>query len=749
MREQLGAMVPALSRKIIMKECHMLLLLMASCILFGCDAEPPTDTWRWINLADWHAGEKHTSVWEQDFSGKRAKKGWNSKGYDSRVAYQDAMRDTDIDIISRIRKDYGGELIVIPGDTNSGHWYDTTFRAALRSVYPGLSDEEVVRQASHLCYGGLRNAFAEGGYPLMIVAVGDHEIGDNPWMPGNAVTPLVPEFRAGFADVFNEAPVVDPKDPANPRLWTYESNAATSNRLSTDPIGTVPSRPLGTDYEETSFARQYRNVLFVTVDVFRQDDFVTRLGEEGTIVGDCEGAHLQWFRDVLAEAADIASIKHIIVQSHLPVIYPVRKYASSGMMMEHTTDSPFMQAMRDGNVDLYLAGEVHSNTVTLDPESDLVQWVCRGNSATNFSTVDVADDKLKIQTWKNEGDATSDILLGTLIIDKSGGGDAVITTTGLLKPIDPEGLNVHYSFDSIVAEESILTGIADSRVSNTNCGMAFENLGEFSNEYTAWTRNTSVGNGLIKGCVEMTSGKSVLGVSSMGPVSHGHRRTIGMWIRTTSSKRQILFNTTSFWGKSREFFNLSLNNGKFEVMLSKGKMKVARGSTINDGSWHHVAATVPAQGATLDDVKLYIDGVLQTNVKTLGGSSTINTAQANWMGIGILLAQSGFKLDEQLGMTDYEGGLDDFALWTRALSDAETRAVVRGAVTRDYNASEMEQLFALNKAKTGKVTIGKDTWTYDPAASGATGEFEVRGNAITLHLGGSGALVTNIVPVSL
>ncbi|MCK5175483.1 MAG: hypothetical protein KAR47_18960, partial [Planctomycetes bacterium] len=287
------------------------------------------DTWRWINLADWHAAEKHTSVWEQDFSGKRAKKGWRSKGYDSRSAYQDAMRDMDIAIISRIKKDYGGELIVVPGDTNGGHWYDTTFRAALRSVYPGLSDEEVVRRASHLCYGGLRNAFAEGGYPLMIVAVGDHEIGDNPWGPGSAVTPLVPEFRAGFADVFNEEPVVDPADPSNPQLWTYRPNAATSNRLFTDPIGTVPSRPMGTAYEETSFAWQCKNVLFVTMDVFRQDDFVTRLGEEGTIVGDCEGAHMQWFRDVLAEAAGIASIKHVIVQSHLPVIYPVRKYASS------------------------------------------------------------------------------------------------------------------------------------------------------------------------------------------------------------------------------------------------------------------------------------------------------------------------------------------------------------------------------------------------------------------------------------
>ncbi len=713
-------------------------LLVFILLSAGLRAEAP---WRWMNLADWHAAEKHTQVWSTGSSG------WATKGYSSLQEYQDAMRDADLATIGRVKQDYGGEVMVVPGDTNNGHWDTASFRSSLRTAYPGLTNAEVVRQAAHLCFGGMRNAFTEAGYPLMVVAVGDHEIGDNPWPVGNSVTPMVPHFRAGHADVFNETPVVDPGDPTNPRLWTYEANAGTSNRLFTDPIGAVPSRPIGTPYEETSFAWQYKNVLFITVDLFRQDNFTTQLGEEGTVVGDCEGAHLQWFQNVLAAAAGESSIKHIVVLTHLPAIYPVRKYASSGMMVDNTINSAFFAAMRNGGVDLYLAGEVHSNTVTIDPDpgSDLVQWVARGNGATNFSSVDVEDDRLTITTWKNGGSAPDDILLGSLSIDKSGPGDAVITSSGLLTAINPTGLILHYPFEQQVAEDSILTGAAGRTVDATACDLAFENLGEFSNEYTAWTTSTAVGPGRIGNAVQLTAGPSVLGLTSIGPMSHSHPRTIGMWVQTTSSNRQILLNSTTFWG-DRQFFNLSLDNGKFEVVLGSGKSRVANSPVLNDGAWHHVAATVPALGSTLNAVNLYIDGILQTDLTTSGGGTAVNTAQANWMGLGILLADSTFKLDTQLGMTDFAGSLDDLGLWTRALGDVETRALFEGAGARGYDASDMEKLFALQAAQVGTADAGSDTWSWNAGASGSPGQFETSGDTVTLDLGGPGALVATIGP---
>jgi hypothetical protein len=654
--------LPLLPLKVTRFKLLLCLLAFVCSLLPGLEGEGAS--WRWINVADFHAAEVHAHIWETPFPGKGGGAGWRKWGYSSQAEFQSKMLDRDIKTFSRLYDDYGGEVLVIPGDTNGGHWYLKPYRDGLRSVYPDLTDEEVIRVASHLCYGGLRNATAAAGYDRLIVAVGDHEIGDNPWRKGSDVAKLVPEFRAGHADVFNEEAVVDPEDATNPRLWTYGPNAFTSKRLFNDPIGAVSSRPLGTTYEETSFAWQYKNVLFVTVDIFRQDGSDIILGEEGTVVGDIEGEHMAWFKEVLAEAKTIPSIKHIVVQAHLPIIYPVRKYASSGMMVEHNDKSTFLQAMREGGVDLYIAGEVHSNTVTLDDESELVQWVCRGNNTSNFSTVDVTDDELIVRTWKNKGSTAEDILLGTLVIDKSGPGPRQVATTGLLTAIDPKGLNIHYTFDEAVSADSILTGIAPPESSGTKCKKAFVN-----------------------------TGTSVLGLSSIGPMSHDHPRTLSLWIKTTSADRQILVNTTSFWGKTAEFFNLSLNGGHFELALRKNKVKTTTGKSINDGEWHHVAAVVPAKGSKLDDVQLYVDGVPQTAFDTIGGNSPVNTAQANWMGIGVLLSKSGFQLDKEMGMTAFDGLIDDFALWTRALSAEDVAALHAGGAS-GKNAFDMETEFS-------------------------------------------------------
>lgn len=652
-------------------------------------------SWRWLNLPDWHAAEKYVQVWGNSAKDLKVR-GWRQKGYDSLEQYQQAMLEKDVALLSRLKIDYGGELILIPGDTQGGHWEREGFRESMRSVYPDLSDEGVILRASHLCYGGMRTAFAKAGFPDLLVAVGDHEIGDNPWPPNSEVSRMVPFFRAGHADVFNEKPVRDEKAPNDPRLWTYGDYKSLDNRQFNTPIGAVPSRPLGTIYEETSFAWQYKNVLFITVDVFRQDSPGDRLGREGSVTGNVEGKHLQWFKDILRAASRIESIKHIIVQAHLPVLYPVRKYASSGMLMDDDRDSAFWEAMRDGGVDLYLAGEVHANTVTIDPQSDLVQWVARGVGATNFSTVDVSDDRLVVQAWKNKDphDLGEDLLLGKLVIDKSNT-EKIITTTGLLKAVNPDGLILHYNFDSLVPASSILSGITDLTVNDTACRQAFVNYGDFSTEYTAWANGTLSCAGRLNKAVLLVPEKSILGLSSMGPLSEGRECTIAMWVRTNALKRQILLNTTSFWGPG-EFFNLSINEGRLELILSPNQQKITKYSGLNDGKWHHLVVTLPFDGAPLREVEFYIDGELQQDATDRGGSTAIKTSQANWIGLGVLLKKSKVDLEQDYGMRPFEGALDDFALWTRALTDGEVAQLFKGAA-EGKNAFEMEQIFQAKK----------------------------------------------------
>ena len=79
--------------------------------------------------------------------------------------------------------------------------------------------------------------------------------------------------------------------------------------------------------------------------------------EKGVITCTIISKHLEWFENILIQARQNSSIKHIVVQSHLPIIHPVRKVNSSGQFMDHGINSTFIDVMRNYNVDLYLAGK--------------------------------------------------------------------------------------------------------------------------------------------------------------------------------------------------------------------------------------------------------------------------------------------------------------------------------------------------------------------------------------------------------
>ncbi len=256
-------------------------------------AEEP---WRFINLADWHAAEIY--VQPNIFPG---------------------MAEQNLASLKMLKDNYGGELIMMPGDACRGHWDTDQF---IKSFNPKLTPAEAILQAGDLCYTGMVDAFNEAGYSKLLMTVGDHEVGDNPWPAGTAVSRHQAEFRQAFAKGFNIN-----RDGGK---FKYDK-----------PIGKAPSRPLGTKYEGTSFAYQHKNVLFVTVDAFYQEDPDKTIGPQGGVTGTVVGKHLEWLDHVLSEARKDASIKHIFVQAHLPVLQPVRRVNSSGMLMDDEMESDF------------------------------------------------------------------------------------------------------------------------------------------------------------------------------------------------------------------------------------------------------------------------------------------------------------------------------------------------------------------------------------------------------------------------
>ena len=137
-------------------------------------AEEP---WRFITLADWHLAEIYVQP----------------EKYPGGIA-------TVADGLKMLKENYGGELVMLPGDSNVGHWDTKQF---INSFNPKLTPAESILQAGELCYSGMVNAFNEAGYSRLLMAVGDHELGDNPWPPGTAVSECQPQFRRAFANVFN------------------------------------------------------------------------------------------------------------------------------------------------------------------------------------------------------------------------------------------------------------------------------------------------------------------------------------------------------------------------------------------------------------------------------------------------------------------------------------------------------------------------------------------------------------------
>lgn len=292
-------------------------------VVKGFEEEEP---WRFITIADWHGAESFVL----------------NPVLDEASLQKDARK---YNTLKAIKQNYGGELVLLPGDSNTGRWYNTEFLEALDADTP----EEAVLKAGRNCYQSMKYMFDKAGYSTLLMAVGDHEIGDNPWKKGTLRAKLLPEFRQIFSQEFNQ-------DPAGSFLYTK-------------PIGSATSRPLGTAFEDTSYAFRYKNVLFVTVDAFKtlSQDFLDKqrgLGGQGSVTGTVDGVHLDWFKDVLSEARKDPMIHHIIVQAHLPILQPVRSIDSSGMFMDNAEISPFFQAMQEYDVDVYFAGEVSQSKVS-------------------------------------------------------------------------------------------------------------------------------------------------------------------------------------------------------------------------------------------------------------------------------------------------------------------------------------------------------------------------------------------------
>lgn len=608
----------------------ILLLFLAAFVSGTVRAAPHHAPWKIVSAADWHSAEggvvsKDLAAFEKNqFSEKRL------------IAGTVACRP---------------DVVLIAGDVGSGHWTMGALKKA--GVWrQGETIEQAIHRLGEKAYRSMKSNFAEAGVDRLFVCVGDHGIGDNDWHPGSERSKCVPYHRSIFGRSYNT-------DANGKWLWPPT-------------VCGVSARPVGTSYENTSFAVRHKNVLFVQVDIFHQEGPNKRLHpRHGSVNPDLEGGHLAWFEEVLAAGRNDETVRYVFVQGHTPALVPVRGQSSSMMMVQPYNRSTIVAAMRRFSVDLYLAGEVHATTLTKDTDSELVQLVTDRNMPTRIT---VHDDKLEFQCFSRglgPGGKPKENALHPeheVTIDKAGGKTVFIGGKGVLKPLDTDALFIHYTFDQLKP-----TRFGPTKF---NRPTKIRNHGELNATYDARTRNSRLVEGKHGKGITFSRGGAV-DVHGTGPFGFYDRtdRTFALWFKTSADGKYNLVCggnglKKSKWGGGG-FMDLVLEGGMLIARTSAGETATV-GPKLNDDQWHHAALVVLPGARTLADVRVYVDGERRAWAKRNVATKAVNAK----MGIyGVSLG--GTHRPVWSGRTgnatfvSFEGVIDDFTAWYRALSDGE------------------------------------------------------------------------------
>lgn len=158
-----------------------------------------------------------------------------------------------------------------------------------------------------------------------------------------------------------------------------------------------------------------------------------------------------------------------------------------------------------------------------------------------------------------------------------------------------------------------------------------------------------------------------------GPHSGGNIISFSLWIQTSKASEMILVHHGAIFDglrTSKDCFLLTLNDGVPNLYTSPKKKLFAVASTaINDGTWHHIAVTMPKKSCFLSEVILYVDGKkVTTNVDADDHVFHVTSGRMSLGGFGY----SSSYYEEIFPQTkQYVGLMDDFKLWSRTIQDSD------------------------------------------------------------------------------
>ena len=558
---------------------------------YFASVQASTPPWSFIVIADWHGVEPFArDDTPEEFYLQRK---WQ---------------------LQRIKSEFEGDFVALVGDMVGGEWYRQQW---IDKFMPGKSPQQAVYDASVNCFTAIKKVFHEVGYEKILYALGDHEIGDNPWQPNTAHTNSLDQYRKGFV----ESLYFDPTSGE----YIYKNMK----------LGNTHLTPYGTPFQYTSFAHVHKNVLFVTIDVFKQlsSSLLQKtsggIGGNGVVTADVDGNHLKWLEDILREGRNDPSIKHIFVQGHVPVFTPVQRSRSSSMTFDRQEDSQFWKLLVNYGVDIYFAGEVHANTVLKDKNSNLLQVSTRANGLEGLLDVIVTEDQIELRAYRDENvdrvNRKNYTQAGLLTIDKTSG-TLQISSNGSLHIVDLAKPILHFDFEEILPiSESRIEGLSsrskqyldEVEMQGNILRDVVLNKGEFGQNYNApvggvQIKDEGIG-GTHSGYFDGTM--SQMGIYSLGPFVAGTIISVSMWLKTTATDEMLLLHYDRPWKASasgldsKNMFSITLKDGLPRVYVSKAASLLSQHSeAINDNGWHQIAAIMPHKSCKLSEVLLFIDG---------------------------------------------------------------------------------------------------------------------------------------------
>ncbi len=597
-------------------------------------------------------------------------------------------------IMKEIKSSYGGELVILPGDQVS---YG---KVPLQTFVDNLSDDDnegnhngsqlspqaAIYKGAMYCYKSILALFEEVGYDTILPTVGDHEIGGDKGFGKigklKSKVSTIPSHRQGFGDGMNR------NDNGNFRFDESLDDG-------------VPSRPLETPYENTTYAYVHRNALFITVDAFQMvgngsEEYIDRengLGGEGTVTCTVSGHHLTWFENILRYGRDNPDIDHMFVQAHLPIIQPVRKVETSGQFFDEAEESDFWNLMNEYGVDIYFAGDVHAITATKSSHegSNLIQIVSRARHFTNFLTLDISKDIIDVTVYNEYGDEpaynaryeTS----GHLQIDKSSD-ITEISSSGMLELLDTKSEIISFDFEEIHPlgtrqvismndEEHLVARKVTIR--DKVCTDSMFNKGGFGAQHDAQLCDITLVDGRENGGHAGWFGEnSRFGMFGTGPFSGGEIVSFGLWIKTVeASRRMVLFHYAGYFGSVvkrkdlKDHFMLTLDYG-VPVVNTQTKIQLRpldENINLADGSWHHIAISMPRKSCRVSELRIYIDGeyVQGNDVNQDRHIFCTTSGRASLGGFGY--SSGGFE-GAYPDVSPFIGAMDDFVMFARPLNMA-------------------------------------------------------------------------------